>query len=233
MALRFPNPQTVQVQYADVLDAWAYPLPVRPVSIPSAEAFAEIQIVKRWSMRSRTAQSIIRRIEESNRRINVVCFRNQGSTVFAAETPTPHEGTVFWDLEARFASRQPQELGEFHHHIAFLHELGHAIQWMETPGFYAGNMLHGSTGREVIATAANQHWMARAPQNLTYQQRRAWVEERAPRTQMQGAAWNVRLEMDNLMRHEWPICDEARYPRRMNYTDLVLRAPGSRHHGTV
>lgn len=34
-------------------------------------------------------------------------------------------------------------------------------------------------------------------------------------------AWSVRLEMDNLNRHEWPICDEARLPRRLHYTDLM------------
>lgn len=34
--------------------------------------------------------------------------------------------------------------------------------------------------------------------------------------------WGVRIETDNLIRHEWPICDEMGYPKR-NYNDLIVR----------
>jgi len=32
--------------------------------------------------------------------------------------------------------------------------------------------------------------------------------------------YGVRIESDNMARHEWPICDEMGIPRRMNYRDI-------------
>jgi len=33
--------------------------------------------------------------------------------------------------------------------------------------------------------------------------------------------WGVRIETDNLIRHEWPICEEMGFAKR-NYTDLIV-----------
>ena len=32
--------------------------------------------------------------------------------------------------------------------------------------------------------------------------------------------YGVRIEADNMAKHEWPICDELGIPRRLNYRDL-------------
>ena len=32
--------------------------------------------------------------------------------------------------------------------------------------------------------------------------------------------YSVRIEADNIARHEWPICDELGIPRRLNYRDI-------------
>lgn len=32
--------------------------------------------------------------------------------------------------------------------------------------------------------------------------------------------YGVRIEADNIARHEWPVCDELEIPRRMNYRDI-------------
>jgi hypothetical protein len=32
--------------------------------------------------------------------------------------------------------------------------------------------------------------------------------------------WSVRIELDNMQRHEWPICDESGNPRRHSYRDF-------------
>lgn len=115
-----------------------------------AEEFAELQIIRRWSLRSRTARSILALIDASPQRIVIVAFRGEGTTVFGANEPVAGMGTVYWDVAARYAIGGGTP-GDFHHAVTILHELGHAKQWIEHPDFYAGNMLH-TTGAGQIRT---------------------------------------------------------------------------------
>jgi hypothetical protein len=45
--------------------------------------------------------------------------------------------------------------------------------------------------------------------------------------------YGLRVESDNMARHEWPICDELGIPRRLNYRDLVASTPGTAQTDTV
>lgn len=226
MTIRFPNPADVRLKYAETLAAWNHPTPLL-----SAEAFAQMEVVRRWSLRSPTAQRIIKYVEDAKVLINVVCFKNGGGTVFSAnDPPGSGQGVIFWDVEARFATKQigkdgTETRGDFHHFIAFLHEMGHALQWIENPTFYEGNMLHGGEGAKKIADAAKAFWMKKAQKSglTAHRAKGVFANDRMQLDTGPTAKpnWAVRVEMDNLRRHEWPICDEARYPRRLGYTDLM------------
>ena len=39
-------------------------------------------------------------------------------------------------------------------------------------------------------------------------------------------AWGVVIEMDNMSRHEWPVCKELGLPRRVNYRDINATSVG-------
>ena len=228
MTLRFPRLATAQTNYAATLAAWGNPTPIN-----YAEAFAEVQIVRRWAMRSPTAQTIIKKIDTSGTIINVVIFDGNGETVFSSDDPPGQgQGTIFWDRQARFQTKQSGGTTEaLHHYIAFLHEMGHAVQWIECPGFFNGNMLHGTASRKTIADGARAFWRKKAEKQgiKGYGSQNAFAD-----TQMGGKAglvvpvqWKVAIEMDNLRRHEWPICDEARYVRRALYGDLIMNHDSS------
>ena len=40
-------------------------------------------------------------------------------------------------------------------------------------------------------------------------------------TRVTNPQWAVRIETDNLIRHEWPMCVEAGYPKR-NYSEIGI-----------
>lgn len=212
MTIRFLGLGEARAAYGPTILAWNAQV------IPAAEGFAELQRVRRWAMRSPTAQRILRTVEEARVRANVVCFNGSGQTVFGPDDQGM--GSVFWDIGARFTTRGGT--APFHQYVAFLHELGHFIQWHTNPSFYAGNMLHNSRG---IADAAKAFFLRAAERGgaASYGQKNAYATARMqPSPAAQGKAWSVRVEMDNLARHEWPMCDEARLPRRLEYTDLQV-----------
>ncbi len=209
MTIRFLGPAEAIAAYGATIREWnAQPL-------RAAEGFAELQNVRRWALRSPTARKVLATVEGASARANVVCFNGSGQTVFGPDDNG--HGSVFWDIGARFTTRGGTE--PFHQYVAFLHELGHFIQWHTNPSFYGGNVLHNS---RAIADAAKAFFM-KASGGATHGQKNAYATARTqPSPAVQGKAWAVRIEMDNLARHEWPICDEARLPRRVEYTDLQV-----------
>lgn len=145
--------------------------------------------------------------------------------MFSSDDPVAGQATIFWDVDMRFATQQQGGQAPLHHFIALLHELGHAVQWLENPVFFNGNMMHGTAGAVAIKNAATAFFRRKAQgqgigaygaQTAFAQQYTGVVAAHVPR------AWAVRVEMDNLMRHEWPICDEAGFARRLGYTDLLF-----------
>lgn len=122
--------------------------------------------------------------------------------------------------------------------IALLHEFGHAKQFIERPLLFAGHYKQGqgkvgkflkvggkAVGLEgeaplgsfasAIQERAQQMWKKKGvanPDLLTN-------EELAAFAPVPGG-YAVRIEMDNMARHEWPICKELGIPLRTNYRDL-------------
>lgn len=218
----FPAPGAAQGKYAQVFLNWGNPVPIGKV-----QAMVAINEVRAWAQCSRTAQQILKTVDGAGKIIHVVCFNGTGETVFSSDDPAPGEGTIFWNIKARFATKQGNGQAALHHYIAFLHEAGHAVQWLENPVFFEGNMLHGGAGQRTIQDAAQAFWMRRAVHenasaNFGAQKAYAQLRMMTGNNRLTRPAWAVRIEMDNLIRHEWPICDESGHARRLGYTDLIM-----------
>lgn len=104
----------------------------------------------------------------------------------------------------------PQEfegnLTELSNRIATLHELGHAKQWIENPNLF-NRKITGMRGaiRDQAAKLAGpeaKHILKESDQSPLF------------------TAWDPIVEMDNMSRHEWPICRELGIGYRKNYADL-------------
>jgi hypothetical protein len=192
----------------------------------------------------------------------------------------PHDTASKLSLDKKEGLRT-QELptAALHNHIGFLHELGHAKQFIENPMFMDGSVMNSPEFAGDIEAAARQrkdHWkkvhdpkyqtelvrLARArgialpqPSTSSTAPKQPWSAAPAPASpitpvgvpappmppgptppggkslvrdpyQLQSLRvvrpqWGVRIETDNLSRHEWPICEELGYPKR-NYTDLLI-----------
>jgi len=142
--------------------------------------------------------------------------------------------------------------------IAFLHELGHAKQFIENPdkftrrSFRSGKVLEeisaseiedaarhwatglGNTSRKALATDARFKFSSKRPVNpepnkfVVQPNRPNFAQARNDKHLNLGSnrltkpAWGVKLETDNLISHEWPICRELGWPEGnlRHYTDI-------------
>jgi hypothetical protein len=211
--------------------------------------------VSAWASASPTARAILATVQSSFVDIYVVGMKGGGFSCFNSDYPREGVGTVYYDLtikmEVGFPGPGPTETAStfkvgpkrnvsLHSYIGFLHELGHAKQFLENPGFF----------REVTANITKATWVNRTgskgPVALgggsgafqsdpkfrfeietaakkMYEKKRPNAHKGLQLTnvRMTKPQWGVRIETDNLNRHEWPMCDELGYPKR-NYTDLVV-----------
>lgn len=253
MPLRFPRIRTIRAT-----GPWQKALTSENFGNPNLceydEMFEIMQRVRRWSLRSPTAQSILKYLDDSSTIINVIGMKSGGYTCFDSECPLPNAGTCFVDVEAQFAVASTGE--PLHNYIALLHELGHAKQWVENPGWFrtAGNntaqvryqdlqtkLIDFAVARAAPAVAVVAPAPGAAfgdgppppPAMGAAVNRVAIGQAVRNRLNIPGnfsqthAKWPFVIEQDNMARHEWPICDEARYPRRAGYADLAVTLPNA------
>jgi hypothetical protein len=251
--------------------------------------------VRDWVAKAnyRTAQAILTVVEKAlHKDVYVVGMKNGGFTCFCSDDPQVGKGVVFFDLKARYSLRIPDgvdqntrepkykaERVELHPYIAFLHELGHAKQWIENPYLFDGNVL---TTKNQESKLVDVPWFKKDFQKDLQQKIKDMAYNKAVKnapkapasaailpaagpaaagpaaqpglpgspppapppvsmgsikratinTQVENALrlqatrttnpqWAVRIETDNLIRHEWPMCVEAGYPKR-NYSEIEI-----------
>lgn len=218
--IKFMDSNTALTAFHSAHSVWQKSSGIKPAPISRQVALAEWMKVKEWAKRSPTALNIIRKVESSKAICHVICYRGTGSTIFAADEPQEGQSSVHWDLAARYVTNGRTQ--PFHHYIALLHEFGHFIQWNEDKLFYRGNPIMHSHG-SILQGARQLYEKAAESQGLTqFIQKRKYTEDRMFGVKpIQGKSWSVRLEMDNLRRHEWPICDEMGVARRLSYSDFA------------
>ncbi len=103
---------------------------------------------------------------------------------------------------------------ELSNRIATLHELGHAKQWLENPNLFVRPI---SGIREDIRSAAANFWQKKGDDSHVLKD-----SEQSPLFK----AWDPIVEMDNMNRHEFPICREMGIGYRKNYMDLGGKSGG-------
>jgi hypothetical protein len=128
----------------------------------------------------------------------------------------------------------------FNNKIALLHELGHAKQFIENPTWYAfyASSQKKAEWRDSIEAKAKGLWTAKFTPRVVVKnsggpppppafgaarpnpaaQVNAFIGKATDRAKPQK--WFVVIDVDNMQRHEWPICREMGLPVRLNYTDL-------------
>jgi hypothetical protein len=182
--------------------------------------------VASWSTKSKTAKEVLAAVHASDKEVYLVGMKG-GYQCFSSDEPSPGKGVIYIDVEAKLGVRVQGPHGEtvasLHNYIATLHEFGHAKQWIERPDFFAGGAQNTPDFANKIKAAAFSRLLKTAPSGLTYGQQRTLVNNHLQHTNMKMTkpAWSVRIETDNLIHHEWPICREMGYPVRQ-YTDLVM-----------
>lgn len=181
-----------------------------------------LQNVRAWAaQKSPTAQRMLKTIDNSSITIYLVGM-DGGFTCFDSD-PIP-AGTVYFDLNLKLSVNPGGSTGvhsgfeRLHPYVAFMHEVGHAVQFIETPNQFmnaAKGPLHGL--KSDIENAARAYG-DRVHGSVAYSKRRNWFSQ-GP---LSGTAWAVRLEYDNMYRHERPICLEAGEPLRDHYNDINM-----------
>lgn len=179
-----------------------------------------LHAVRAWAaLKSPTAQRLLRTVDQSNITIYLVGM-NGGFTCFDSD-PAP-AGTVYFDLNLNVsvnpggARNAHTGFERLHPYVAFMHEVGHAVQFIETPEQFMNSAKGPLSALNSDIARAARLYGDRNHDNVPYSQRRVWFSQ-GPLT---GTAWSVRLEYDNMFRHERPICIEAGEPLRDHYGDI-------------
>jgi hypothetical protein len=226
--------------------------------------------VAAWASNSRTAKEILYVVQNCEPNIYFVGMNGGGFSCFNSDYPKFGSGTVYYNLalkmEIGFNGPGPTETASnfaagpkrnvsLHNYVGFLHELGHAKQFIENQGFFRESMdkkasdeLRKNQGLEPVGKWGGGNWAYMADGKFRSEvetkakelaekqsplkkdlmpgaggQGSAWKNLKLQQVRMCKPQWGVRIETDNLMRHEWPICEEFKLPKR-NYTDLVVTA---------
>jgi len=224
--------------------------------------------VAAWASDSKVAKEILYVVQNCEPNIYVVGMKGGGFSCFNSDYPKYGTGTVYYNLglkmEIGFHGPGPTETASkfamgpkrnvsLHNYIGFLHELGHAKQFIENPGFFreskdkkTNDDLRKDQGLAPVGKWGGGNWAYMADgkfKNEVETKAKELADKRSDRKKelMPGAGgtgsawknlklqqvrlcrplWGVRIETDNLMRHEWPVCEEFKLPKR-NYTDLVV-----------
>lgn len=184
------------------------------------KTLAYLQEVRAWAAKhSPTAQRLLKTIDDSP--ITIYLVGMDGGFMCFDSDPAP-AGTVYADLNINPSVNPGGATGvhsgfeKLHPYIAFLHEVGHAVQYIENPNQFANHAKGPLWGlKSEIADGARAH-SDRVHGGIPYSQRKIWFTQ-GPLT---GVPWAVRLEYDNMYRHERPICLESGQPLRDHYTDI-------------
>lgn len=215
MTIRTAHQATID--HRDTLTGWG-----DPAILGAAEGSTRLAGVRSWAARSPTAQHVLSVVDVSPKQIDLVCLHG-GDTVFDADTPAPDRAIVFWNVDACYSFEQ-NGTQTLHPYVVLLHELGHAVQWITNPLFFGGTFPQSPDAESRIRDGGRALYtrMAEGKQITGFAATRRFIEARM---QMSGPSrsplpWSPRIEIDNLYRHEWPICDEAGLPRRQDYASV-------------
>ena len=234
MTIKFPTVEDILKTHSDELSNWGYPSMLQLTPADMTKAYLEK--VRDWSADSKTALATINFVERALPEVSIVGMRG-GETSFDSDCPVRGKGVIYVNLDLRMGIRGSNV--DMHQYVALLHEFGHAKQWIERPEFFSTSPLETSAFKDMIEKSAAEFFQKRILAAQGREFKKMSVDEMDEvRVKNLGLSnlmvkkenWRqrdsiVRIESDNLARHEWPICDEKKMPRRNSYADLIILAP--------
>ncbi|MCG8313836.1 MAG: hypothetical protein MI976_11515 [Pseudomonadales bacterium] len=186
------------------------------------KTLAYLHNVRAWAdKKSPTAKKLLKTIDNS--KINIYLVGMDGGFMCFDSDPAP-AGTIYANLNINPEVNPGGATGAHtgfekqHPYIAFLHEVGHAVQYIETPSQFANHAKGPLSALKSDIGDAARAFSDRNHKGISYSQRKVWFTQ-GP---ISGQAWAVRLEYDNMYRHERPICVEAGEPLRDHYNDIRI-----------
>jgi len=188
----------------------------------ASSAMAYLNDVRQWAeVHSPTAQRILRTIDQFHAPVYLVTMKGG----FASYDPLPEPGgAIFMNMDASYKVRHggahnpDAPFSPLHHFVAFLHECGHAVQKIESPAAFNNECKGPRAGLHHAIADAARAYGERNHSHQPFSKRREWFQSNGRVTPQ---TWSVRLEYDNIYRHERPICEEAGLPARDFYSDIA------------
>ena len=206
-----------------------------------------------WSAPSRTARDLFRFIDESKQVIHVVGMSGGFQCFGSAQGSDHKKGVIFVDLDAKLMIiantshnlHLPMDVmsklwkgtsggntrADLDNRITLLHEIGHARQWIEKPGWFDNDYRTATKVGVGDAAKTMKDLTAAEILRLATAKAGAGGASFLPKTQAGDAGvtqkmkspvvWGVPIEHDNMRRHEWKICREMGLPLRSNYGDIA------------
>jgi hypothetical protein len=248
MTIEWLSETQAETEFEDTLTQWATMYGYKGC-YSAEETQTAIGDTKNWARYSPTARKLMFRIERSPQKILVVGMRGGYQCFDSTGGRNKDKPVIFVDLNGKLTVnvRTPHNLHldpnlctglteELDNNVALLHEFGHAWQWVERPTLFDNR----HPGRGGFDARIDKNTFATDIRNkaIEMRQRRGKVEENLEKVgklpykkpdvfqskeefdEFRAPAWGPVIEMDNMARHEWPICREMGLPLRANYRDI-------------
>jgi hypothetical protein len=249
MSIEWLSEEAAEKEFEETLTQWATMYGYKGC-YSAEETQNAIAEAKNWARYSPTARKLLFFIERSKQKILVVGMRGGYQCFDSTGGKNKDKPVIFIDLNGKLTVnvRTPHNLHldpnlctgaveELDNNVALLHEFGHAKQWIERPTLFDNNHPGRGSGfdarleKKTFATAIRD-------QAIEMRERRTKVENdlekvgklpykktdvfqsKAEFDEFRAPAWGPVIEMDNMARHEWPICREMGLPLRANYRDI-------------
>jgi hypothetical protein len=248
MTIAWLSEAAAESEFEDTLTQWATMYGYKGC-YSAEETQKAIGDTKTWAMYSPTARKLMFFIERSAQRITVVGMRGGYQCFDSTAGRNKDMPVIFIDLNGKLTVnvRTPHNLHldpnacngqvlELDNNVALLHEFGHAKQWIERPTLFDNR--HPGRGGFDARIEKKTFASAIRDKAIEMRQRRGQVEENLAKVgklpyktpdvfqskeefdEFRAPAWGPVIEMDNMARHEWPICREMGLPLRANYRDI-------------
>jgi hypothetical protein len=255
MTIEWLSEAAAETEFEDTLTQWATMYGYKGC-YSAEETRKAIADTKAWAMYSPTARKLMFYIERSAQKITVVGMRGGYQCFDSTAGRNKDMPVIFIDLNGKLTVnvRTPHNLHldpnlctgaveELDNNVALLHEFGHAKQWIERPTLF-DNRHPGRGGfdarieKKTFASAIRDGAIEMRARRNKVEEDLAKIGKLPYKTpdvfqskeefdQFRAPAWGPVIEMDNMARHEWPICREMLLPLRANYRDINCTSDSS------
>lgn len=249
MAIEWYSEAEAERMFEPILTDWAQNFQYKGCYSPE-ETQKAIGDVKNWARKSSTAKKLMFFVEISFTKFIVVGMRGGYQCFDSTAGPDKNLPVVFVDLDGKLTVnvRGPHNLHldpnlcsgnvlPLDNGIALLHEFGHVRQWIERPTMFDNKKPASSVAKPRFGGGQFDARLEKATfaRQINEGAKKLWdskgdsssVQTTEERGEFKAPVWGPPIEMDNMSRHEWPICRELGLPLRANYRDINCTSDGA------